>query len=174
MFRKLLIATCMLSLTAGLAWAGDAAKAGAEMEKTAGMPDMATMVNEMMKCSVCKHMAPHMAELAPVMTMEVAHLNDGVALMHGVKDASKVELFHNTCTLMEKAGGECVSMTDEQAKTSLCPFCQELRGVMKAGGKMSTGRTATGDIMVITSGDPAVRTRIDAIASQCEAMAKSM
>jgi hypothetical protein len=44
---------------------------------------------------------------------------------------------------------------------------------MKAGAKMSQGPTASGEIMVLTSSDPAVKAKLDGIAKQCEMMAKA-
>jgi hypothetical protein len=75
---------------------------------------------------------------------------------------------------MNKAGEACMTMTDEQAKTGLCEFCQEFRGVMKAGAKMSHGETKTGDVMVLTSSDPALKARLDGMATKCELMMASM
>ena len=65
-------------------------------------------------------------------------------------------------------------MTDEQVKTELCGFCQGMHSAMKAGAKMSTGMTKMGDIMVLTSSDPAVKAQIDELAKQCEMMMGSM
>ena len=41
---------------------------------------------------------------------------------------------------------------------------------MKAGAKMSNGMTKTGDLMVITSDDPATQAKIADLASKCEMM----
>lgn len=172
MMKKLIVTACLVSLAIGAAWAGDAKKEATH--GAAGADHMKMMMDEMMKCSVCKNMAPAMAEIGPSMTMDFARLNDGVAMMHGVTDPSKAATFHAACAATEKAGMACVTMTDEQAKAELCGFCQGVRGVMKAGAKMSTGQTKMGDIMVITSSDPAVKTQIDALAAQCEMMTGSM
>jgi len=168
MLKKLIVTACLLSLAIGAAWAGDAKK------DAAGADHMKMMMEEMMKCAVCKNMAPAMAEIGPAMTMDVARLNDGVAMMHSVTDPSKAAIFHAASAATEKAGMACMTMTDEEAKAQLCGFCQGIHSVMKAGAKMSIGQTKMGDIMVITSSDPAVKTQIDAIAAQCEMMSGSM
>ncbi len=168
MFKKLTAAACMLTLVAGVAFAGTAATKAAG---AAGADHMAAMKAEMMKCSVCKHMAAHMDEFG-AMTMESAQLNDGVAMMHGVKDPAKAAAFHAASKETEAAGMACMTMTDEQAKTDLCAFCQDIRSAMKAGAKMSNGHTATGDIMVMTSSDPAVQKQLTGIAEKCAMMAK--
>ena len=131
---------------------------------------------QMANCAVCKAMVPHMDSLGPVMTMEVANLNDGVAIMHSVSDPAKVAEFHEMSAEMHKNGEVCMNMTDEQAKTQLCPMCQEMRATMKAGAKMSAGATKNGDIMVLTSADPTIKTKIDALGQKCAMMgnAKSM
>lgn len=172
MLRKLFVTACLLSLAIGAAWAGDAKKDAAH--GAAGAEHMQMMMQEMLKCSVCKNMAPAMAEIGADMTMDVARLNDGVAMMHGVKDPAKAATFHAACAATEKAGMACMSMTDDQAKAELCGFCQGIRNVVKAGAKMSTGQTKLGDIMVITSADPAVKAQIDELAAQCEMMSGSM
>jgi hypothetical protein len=169
----------MLAIVTGMAWAGDAAKqataTGAKDVTMAASPQkMQEMKAAMMKCAVCKNMATHWDELAPVMTMEVAKLNDGIAMIHGVSDPSKVAMFHADCKLTSTAGEATMAWTDEQAKAQLCDFCNEIRTVMKSGAKMSSGPTKMGDIMIITSADPAVQAKITALGDKCAAMAASM
>ena len=108
------------------------------------------------------------------MKMEVAKLNDGIALMHSVTDPAKAATFHAVGKEMGTAGEACIAMTDEQAKTQLCEYCQGIRSVMKAGAKMSQGNTKMGDIMVLTSSDPAVQSQISALGEKCAMMAASM
>lgn len=187
MLRRIIGIACVLALGVGIAWAGDAAtkeaaaaKEAAVTAKTApaathaGGMDMKTMKAEMLKCSVCKNMATHIEELGPVMRMDVAKLNDGTAIIHSVTDEKKVATFQADCDATNKAGEACVTMTDEQAKTQLCGFCQEIRSIMKAGGHMSNGKTKMGSVMVLTSADAAVQTKISALATQCEMMASMM
>lgn len=156
LMAALVVATCP-------AWAGDtAAKA------KAANPAMDSMMAEMMKCSVCKHMAAHMTELAPVLSAEVVTLDNGMAVVHTVSDPKKVEIYHTASTEMSKAGEACMAMTDEQAKTELCPLCQEMRSVAKAGAQISSGLTKNGDILVVTSSDPALKPRIAGLQEKCE------
>ena len=173
--RVILVCICILSLAVGLAWAGEAAKStSAAAPKAAPAMDMTAMHAEMMKCAVCKNMAPHMASIGPVMTMDVAKLNDGVAMMHGVSDPAKAAEFHAMCAEMHKAGQATMTMTDEQAASSLCTFCQDIRSAMKAGARMSTGSTKTGEVMVMTSSDPTVQVKLADLATKCEMMSASM
>jgi hypothetical protein len=179
LLRKIIGAACVVAIALGTAaWAGDMAKqeaaTGAKPSPQAMADKMAATKAAMMNCSVCKHMAIHMDELGPVMKMEVAKLNDGIAMMHSVTDPAKVETFHAVGKQMGAAGESCMAMTDEQAKTALCEFCQDIRSVMKAGAKMSQGDTKMGDIMVITSADAAVQAKISALGDKCAMMAESM
>lgn len=168
MLKKLTAAACMLTLAAGVAFAGAPAAKGAA---PAGAEKMAAMKAVMMKCAVCKHMAAHLDEIGP-MTMDVANLNDGVALMHGVKNPAKADAFHAACRETETAGEAAMSMTDEQAKTDLCAMCQDIHTAMKAGAKMSIGDTANGNVMVLTSSDPAVQKTLTGLGEKCAMMAK--
>jgi hypothetical protein len=183
MLKRILGIACVLALGIGLAWAGDAtkpatttapSKSASSSASSMGAEHMQAMKAEMMKCAVCKNMAVNMDELGPVMRMDVAKLNDGCAIVHSVTDPSKAAKFHATCDAMYKAGETAKTMTDEQAKTQLCSFCQEMRSTMKAGAKLSHGNTEMGDVMVLTSSDPVVAARIDGIATQCQMMAASM
>jgi hypothetical protein len=92
--------------------------------------------------------------------------------MHGVKNPAKAAAFHAACKETEAAGMASMSMTDDQAKTDLCPMCQDMRSAMKAGAKMSMGETANGGIMVMTSSDPAVQKSLAAISEKCAMMSK--
>lgn len=160
--KRILLSVCAVLMTAALAWAGEPMKAGA------GAAQMAAMKAEMAKCTVCKHMAAHLDEIGP-MKMETVRLNDGVAMMHSVEPA-KADIFHKAAAETAEAGGACMTMTDEQAKKELCAFCQGIRDVMKAGGKMSNGNTKNGDLMVITASDAAVQAKIAKVAEMCEMM----
>jgi Flp pilus assembly secretin CpaC len=119
-------------------------------------------------------MAPHIDTFMPIMTMDVAKLNDGVMMMHGVSDPSKAAEFHAVCAQMSKAGEATMTMTDEQAKAELCMFCQGIRTAMKSGAKMSQGETKLGDVMVMTSADAAVQAQLFALADQCQMMSEMM
>ena len=115
--------------------------------------------------------AAHFDALAPVMTMEVVQLDNGVVINHEVTDPSKVVLFQSTCDAMGKAGEASMKMTDAQAKTELCSFCQEMRSAGKAGARFSKGKTKTGDMMVMTSDDPKVQGQLTALGQKCAMMA---
>ena len=175
MLRKLIGTACVLAIGMGTAWAGNAvqqaATGGNQTQQEMAAGKMQAMKAAMMKCSVCKHMAAHLDELG-TMKMEVAKLNDGLAVMHSVTDPAKASTYHAVGKEVSAAGEACMAMTDEQAKTELCEFCQGLRSVVKAGAKMSQGDTKMGDIMVLTSSDPAVQAKITALGDKCAMMAE--
>ncbi len=168
MTKKVLTAALFVVLAFALVWAGTPAKTG-----MTGNPQMEMMKAEMMKCAVCKNMAMHMDEIGP-MKMEAVQLNNGVAIIHTVVNSKNVATFHATCDEMSKAGEACMTMTDEQAKTDLCPFCQDMRSAMKAGAQMSKGHTKKGGMMVLTSSDPAVQAQLTTLQQKCAMMAASM
>ena len=169
MTKKVLTAALFVLLAFALVWASDTKKG------MTGNAQMEQMKVEMMKCAVCKNMAMQMDAMGQC-GMEVTALNDGMAMRHWVKsdDAKKIAAFHTGAAAYSKAGEACMTMTDEQAKTDLCPFCQDMRSAMKAGAKMSYGTTKKGDLMVITSLEPAVQAQITALRQQCEQWAASM
>lgn len=159
--KRVLLFVSAVAVAASLASAG-------EPMKGASAAQMSAMKAEMAKCTVCKHMAAHMDEIGP-MKMETVQMNNGMAVMHSVEPA-KADVYHKAAAEMAEAGGACMTMTDAQAKTDLCPFCQGMRDVMKAGAKMSNGMTKNGDLMVVTSDDPAVQAKIADLAHKCAMM----
>ncbi|MGE5692867.1 MAG: hypothetical protein ACM3YF_03710 [Candidatus Zixiibacteriota bacterium] len=168
MTKKVLTAALFVILAIGLVWAGD-------KKATMDAGKMEAMKAEMMKCAVCKNMAMQMDAMGPC-GMEVTTLNDGMAMRHWVKsdDAKKIAAFHTGAAACSKAGEACMTMTDEQAKTDLCQWCQDMRSAMKAGAKMSYGTTKKGDLMVITSPEPTVQVQITNLRQQAEQWAASM
>jgi hypothetical protein len=114
-----------------------------------------------------------MEALFPVMTMEVVTLNGGVALVHHVSDPAKVPAFHTMHDEMVKSGEATMAFTDEQAKTEMCQWCNQVRGLMKAGATMSTGKTKDGDMMVFTSTDPATQAKIAMFGDETKKMMAS-
>ena len=168
MTKKVLTLVLLVVLAFSLVWAGD-------KKATMDAGKMEAMKAEMMKCAVCKNMAMQMDAMGPC-GMEVTTLNDGMAMRHWVKseDAKKIAAFHTGVEACGKAGAASMTMTDEQAKTDLCPWCQEVRSAMKAGAKMSYGTTKKGDLMVITSPEPTVQAQITNLRQQAEQWAASM
>lgn len=168
MLRRMLVVGCLLAVAVGVATAGDMKDMKKDMTMHAGGDEMAAHMAEMMKCDVCKHMAPHLATLGPVMTMDYAQLNDGVAIMHGVSDPAKLDEYRKMSAEMETAGQACMNLTDAEAGTHLCEMCQTMRSAMKAGARMSMGPTKMGDVMVLTSDDPAVQKQLMELGKQCD------
>jgi hypothetical protein len=165
---KKLVSLALILGFASLALAGSHTEA-----PKAGKFTMADMKAEMMKCAVCKNMGTKIEAIGP-MSMEVVNLDNGMAMTHVVKDASKVGVLHEANAACAKAGEACMTMTDAQAKTDLCSFCQEIRGVVKKGATISTGNTKSGCMMVMTSTDPAVQKEIMGMAEKCAMMAAMM
>lgn len=163
--RKFLLAACAAVLGANLAVAGsgDDAKAKA----------MESMMAEMMKCSICKHYGARMQEIGP-MSMDVVTLDNGMAIVHDVQSEAGVKAFHAAHDAASEAGAACAKMTDEQAKSELCHFCQQIRATMHKGASFGTGKTKSGDLMVLTSNDAAVQKEIAALKLECAAMAEQM
>jgi hypothetical protein len=142
------IAAFALGLAAAAALAGDAAH-DAEMA-------------EYMNCTICKHMMVQMETLGPVMKHEMIAMDDGLAMYHWVTDDTKAALLHEVTDKMHAAGMETKDWTEAQAKEHLCKFCEGFHGLLSAGAHMSKGRSTNGDLMVITSPDPAVQAKIAA------------
>jgi len=136
----------------------------------AGHPDIASMKAEFSKCMICKNLVSQMEMLFPVMTMEVVALNGGVALVHHVSDAAKVPVFHTMHDEMVKSGEAAMALTDEQAKTQMCGWCNQVRGLVQAGAMVSHGKTKDGDMMVFTSSDPATQAKIMAFGDETQKM----
>lgn len=162
--RKFLAALWVVAVSAGLASAG---------QKAGEAPDMEAMMAEMMKCAVCKSYGARMAEIGPMET-EVVDLDNGMAVVHKVKNETGLKAFHEAHDLAAKAGAASISMSDEAAKTQLCHLCQQMRDTVKKGASMSTGKTKMGDMLVLTSSDPALQKEIASVQMQCEAMAGHM
>src|SRR5262245_9731441 len=108
--KRILMAACLLVVTGGLVWAGETTTKGT----TTSAAKLAAMKAEMSKCAVCKNMAVHLDEIGTIRT-EVVKLNNGAAILHTVSPA-KAEIFHQAGNEVAKAGGACMSMTDDQAK----------------------------------------------------------
>lgn len=167
--RRILITGCLLALAAGASFAGD--KQGAMHHAN---DEMAMHMEMMGKCDICKNMLPHMESLGPVMTMDYAKLNDGIAMMHGVSDPAKLAEYRKMSAAMDQAGEACMMLSDAEASTQLCTMCQHIRSAMQAGAKMSMGETKMGDVMVITSDDPKVQEQLGELGSMCSMMMESM
>lgn len=155
------VAVTML-LALSTSWAGDQAKM-----------DHEAMMAEMMNCTVCGNMAPRMAEMMPVMNMECVDLTNGMVMMHSITDPAKVAEYHEIAAAVSKAGEACMSFSDTEASEKLCHFCQTIRHLGQAGASISHGMTQTGDMLVITSEDPAVQTQIAEFEQQAKAMTGS-
>jgi hypothetical protein len=167
MLRKMLVVGCLLAVAVGVATAGGVKDTEKDMAMHSS-DEMAAHQAELMKCDVCKHMVPHLASLGPVMTMDYAQLNDGVAMMHGVSDPAKLDEYRKMSEEMSAAGEACMSYTDAEAESQLCEMCQTMRSAMQAGARMSMGPTKMGDVMVLTSEDPAVQKQLTKLGQQCE------
>ena len=174
MLRRVLVTGCLLLLLAGAATAGDMKKKNEAHAGMDGDGKMAMMMKEMMNCDVCKHMVPHMNELGPVMTNDIIMLNDGVAMMHGVSDPAMLKTYREVSAEMGEAGEACMALNDKDAKTHLCEMCQDIRSAVHAGARLSMGDTKTGDVMVLTSEDPAVQKQLSELGTKCEMMMSSM
>ena len=174
--KRILVAACLLAMTCTAAWAEGQTQAPTKAPATTKAPAAPTtsakqlemMKAEMSKCAVCKPMAAHLDEIGPI-SMEVVKLDNGIAMLHSVP-AAKVAAYQSAAKEVHAAGEASMTMTDEQAKTSLCPMCQGLRDAMKAGAKATAGMTKHGDLVVFTSDDPAVQAQLTSLGDKCAAM----
>ena len=157
-----------LSLVLAVAFAANVAigKGDDKMSKE----KMEMMKTEFSKCMICKNMVGDMDKLMPVMKSEFVKLNDGMAIVHTVSDPKMAEVLHKDCGLMQNAGMEAMKLSDADMKTQLCPMCQEIVGAAKAGATLSTGDTMNGSMLVLTSPDPALQTRLMNFQQKCVAM----
>jgi hypothetical protein len=151
--KRVFAVVCLL-LVATSAWAGDYA-----------MKHMETMQAEMSKCDVCKHMVPYLDKIGSIDT-QVVELNNGMATIHTAAP-DKADVFHKASEECAAAGMKAMELTDEQAKTHLCPMCQGVRSAVKAGATMSQGTTKNGDVMVLTSQDPKVQKQLAELGKKC-------
>jgi len=136
----------------------------------AGSPEeMKAMQAEMSKCMVCKHLAAKMDAIGP-MSADVVHLDNGVAIQHHVKNMVNLPVYRAASAEMATAGGECMKLSDADAKTKLCPMCQDMRSAAMKGAVMSHGETKSGSMMVLTSADPVVQKDLHAIGEKCAMM----
>jgi hypothetical protein len=174
--KRILVAACLLAMTCTAAWAEGQTQAPTKAPATTKAPAAPTasakqlemMKAEMSKCAVCKNIAAHLDEIGPI-NMEIVKLDNGIAMLHSVPTA-KVAAYQSAAKEMHAAGEQCMTMTDEQAKTQLCPMCQGFRDAMKAGAKATAGMTKHGDLCVFTSDDPAVQAQLTSLGDKCTAM----
>jgi hypothetical protein len=152
-------------VTAAAAFAGghEGAKA-----KNMSKEDMAAMKAEMMKCSVCKSFAANFETICTNMSTEVVRLDKGVAVVHSLSDPKAVPTYHQACAEMHTAGKAAMGLPEAEMKAALCDHCEQIVGLVQAGAVISLGDTKDGSIMVLTSNDPAVQSKIAAYSAECE------
>lgn len=158
------LVVCTVALAAA-AWAGETHKDS--MAKPSAQ-QMAAMKEAMSKCSICKPLVAHLDAIGPIST-EVVKLDNGIVIEHSAAPAGAAE-FHKACDEMHQAGAQAMKFTDEQAKSQLCEMCQGIRGSIIAGAMMSAGKTKTGEMMVLTSTNPAVQGQLSMLGDKCAMM----
>ena len=162
--KKLVAAASILALLAVLpVWAGH----------TGDKAEMEAMKAEFAKCLMCKNFVPVFDELMPVMQGEVVLLDNGMAMIHTVSDPAKVKLLHGVDAKLQTSATACMALSDADAQKQLCTLCQDIRTVSKAGAVVAHGTTKTGDILVISTLDPKVKTQVSALKTKCETMMTS-
>lgn len=132
--------------------------------------EMDAMKAEFGKCLMCKNFVPVFDELMPVMEHEIVKLDNGMAMVHTVKDPAKVKLLHEVNAKMQVSAGACMKLSDAEAKEQLCTLCQGVHGLAKAGAVVSSGTTKNGDMLVLTSSDPALQKQINGFEAKCTTM----
>jgi hypothetical protein len=166
--RKILCFGALGLLLASAAFAGAGHDHGKDAKSAAA--DQNAMMAEMMKCSVCKSMASKMDVLGPALKTEFVKLNDGMAIVHEVTDPKMMDTFRTAIAETHKAGQASMAYTPEQVKTELCSWCQEIHGLMASGAHMSTGDTKNGSILILSSSDPAIQTKLATMHMKCASM----
>jgi hypothetical protein len=161
---------CICLVSASLAIAGGPEKKAA----TGAAPDKDAMMADMMNCKICKAMAPNAATIMPVMKSEVVKMDNGMAIIHHISDPKVVATFQAACAEMAVAGKSCSAMTEAQWKEALCSHCEQMMALVQSGASIGTGNTKDGSMLVLTSTDPAVQTKIASFEMQCEQMMAAM
>jgi hypothetical protein len=170
--RKSLCTAAVLGLLlATSVYAGSGHDHGTDAKQaSAPTAEQKAMMAEMMNCSICKPMASKMDVLGPAMTTEVVKLTDGMMIMHEVTDPKMMSTFRTAIAETHKAGEASMAFTPEQAKTQLCSWCQQVHSVMAEGAHFSSGDTKNGSLIILSSTDPAVQTKIAALQAKCMEM----
>jgi len=106
----------------------------------------------------------------PVMTTEVVKMDNGMAIVHHISDAKVVPTFQAACSEMAAAGKACTTMTEAEWKAALCDHCEQMMALVQSGASIGSGNTKDGTMLVLTSSDPAVQTKIANFEMQCEQM----
>jgi len=161
-----LVGCAVVVALSAAAWAGDMHKGSAAKPSA---QELAAMKDAMMKCAICKAWAPHLAAVGTIST-EVVKLDNGIAMAHTVPPAN-VAALHKACVDVKQAAGVAMGLSDEQAKVQLCELCQGIRSSVKAGATLSTGDTKSGDLLVLTSSNPALQAQLAALGDKCAMMA---
>jgi hypothetical protein len=167
---------CICLVSASLAIAGGPEKkaaTGAAEKSPVGShhgKDMAAMQADMMSCKICKAMAPNIATFAPVMSSEVVKMDNGMAIIHHISDPKVVPTFQAACAEMATAGKSCKTMTEAEWKAALCDHCEQMMALVHSGAAIGSGNTKDGTMVVLTSADPAVQSKIATFEMQCEQM----
>ena len=168
--KRFFALVCICLVSASLAIAGSPEKKAA----TGATPDVDAMKAEMMNCKICKAMMPNMATIGPVMSSEVVRMDNGMAIVHHISDPKVVPTFQATCAEMSAAGKACMAMPEAEWKAALCDHCEQIMGLVQSGAAIGTGNTKDGSMLVLTSTDPAVQTKIAGFEMQCEKMMAAM
>jgi hypothetical protein len=170
--KKVFALVCICLATASLAIAGGSEKGKAAAG--AGHPDMAAMKAEMMSCSICKAMAPGMETIGPAMTTEIVRMDNGMAIVHHISDPKVVPTFQQACTEMSAAGKAAMAMPEAEWKAALCDHCEQIMSLVHSGATIGMGNTKDGAMVVLTSADPAVQTKIASFSSECSKQMEAM
>ena len=168
--KRIFAFVCICLISASLAMAGSPEKKAT----TGAAPDMEAMKADMMNCKICKAMTPNMATFGPVMTTEVVKMDNGMAMVHHISDPKVVPTFQKVCDEMSAAGKSCTAMSEAEWKAALCDHCEGIMTLVQSGAVIGSGHTKDGSMLVLTSSDPAVQTKIASFEMQCEKMMAAM
>jgi hypothetical protein len=105
---------------------------------------------DMEKCAICKNMAPVMASLHRI-KWDPHVIENGMLTITVVPDDLKTEWANAQQSMMKT-----LTRMEKGEKLHCCGFCQTMGKLIQAGAKKQEIKTVGGDIMMLTSSDPAV------------------
>lgn len=156
----LLVAIGALVIFSFLAWAGQGEKH--QMTKD----QLMQMKAEFSKCYVHKTMVPYMDKAWWSATgHEVHQLKDGMVSIWTV-DKKDVAEFQAMCSAMKSAVEQVEKMPENEAQGKLCPMCQGMYSLLKAGAQQEWVMTQNGSLTILTAQKPETVEQIHGVAEK--------
>jgi hypothetical protein len=133
----MVLAVVMIALFSAVAVAGDMT------------PEMA--MQKMMNCEACKPMMEY-PQLGPNIRFDVIETDNGFVSTFMMADESVMPAYKECEKKCEATRKAAMTLTDEEAKEKLCPFCVGMRKVMaREDVKVNNYPTSMGSVTVATA-----------------------